>query len=148
MLHTRVPILGFRSWKSRSWNPDQDQGFFFFLPPFSGGLPRVNTKVFFFFSFHLSRSWKSRSWNTRVFFFSPCSGRLPRVNKRNGIKGGGEERGGIRLQIFRFLGGWVWSEGKKKRQAWADCVRPSRAPTSKHKKVCCIKMKDYINLTT
>ncbi len=37
---------------------------------------------------------------------------------------------GIRLQIFRFFGGWVWSEGKKKRQARAECVRPSRAPTS------------------
>jgi hypothetical protein len=36
-------------------------------------------------------------------------------NKKNGIKGGGEERGGIRLQIFRFFGGWVWGEGKKKK---------------------------------
>ncbi len=39
----------------------------------------------------------------------------PTNNKKNGIKGGGEERGGIRLQIFRFFGGWVWSEGKKKK---------------------------------
>jgi hypothetical protein len=38
----------------------------------------------------------------------------PTNNKKNGIKGGGEERGGIRLQIFRFFGGWVGSEGKKK----------------------------------
>jgi hypothetical protein len=38
----------------------------------------------------------------------------PTNNKKNGIKGGGEERGGIRLQIFRFFGGRVWSEGKKK----------------------------------
>ncbi len=37
---------------------------------------------------------------------------------------------GNRLQMFRFFGGRVWSEGKKKRQAQADCVRPSRAPTS------------------
>ncbi len=33
---------------------------------------------------------------------------------------------GIRLQIFRFFGGWVWGEGKKQRQARADCVRPSQ----------------------
>jgi hypothetical protein len=25
-----------------------------------------------------------------------------------------KEEEGIRLQIFRFFGGWVWSEGKKK----------------------------------
>jgi hypothetical protein len=25
-------------------------------------------------------------------------------------------------RVFRFFGGWVWSEGKKKRQARADCV--------------------------
>jgi hypothetical protein len=41
-----------------------------------------------------------------------------------------KEEEGIRLQIYRFFGGWVWSEGKKKKQARADCVRPSRAPTS------------------
>ncbi len=34
--------------------------------------------------------------------------------KKTNVKGGGGERGGIRLQIFRFFGGWVWSEGKKK----------------------------------
>ncbi len=38
----------------------------------------------------------------------------PTNNKKNGIKGGGEERGDIKLQIFRLFGGWVWSEGKKK----------------------------------
>jgi hypothetical protein len=43
------------------------------------------------------------------------------------------EEEGIRLQNFTFFGGWVWREGKKKRQARANCVRPSRAPTS-HKK--------------
>jgi hypothetical protein len=38
---------------------------------------------------------------------------------------------GIRLQMFKFFGGWVWSEGKKKKAgARADCVRPSQAPTS------------------
>jgi hypothetical protein len=37
---------------------------------------------------------------------------------------------GIRLQFFKFFGGWVWGEGKKKKQARADCVRPSQAPTS------------------
>jgi hypothetical protein len=46
----------------------------------------------------------------------------PTNSKKNGIKGGGEERGGIRLQIFRFFRGWVWNEGKKKRQARVDCV--------------------------
>jgi hypothetical protein len=35
------------------------------------------------------------------------------------------------FKFLGFLGGWVWSEGKKKkRQAQADCVRPSQAPTS------------------
>jgi hypothetical protein len=31
---------------------------------------------------------------------------------------------GIRLQIFRFFGGWVWNEGKKKcrhRRIVSDC---------------------------
>ncbi len=45
-------------------------------------------------------------------------------NKKNGIKGGGEERGGIRLQFFRFFGGWVWSGRKKKgTHGWivSDC---------------------------
>ncbi len=37
--------------------------FFFFFSPFSGGLPRVNTKVF-------------------LFFFSPFSSGLPRVNTK------------------------------------------------------------------
>jgi hypothetical protein len=36
---------------------------FFFSPPFSGGLPRVNTTVF-------------------LFFFPPFSGGLPRVNTK------------------------------------------------------------------
>jgi hypothetical protein len=40
---------------------------------------------------------------------------------------------GIRLQIFKFFGGWVWSEGKKKKHARTDCVRPSREPTSINK---------------
>jgi hypothetical protein len=32
----------------------------------------------------------------------------PRIGKK-------EEEEGIRLQIFTFFGGWVWSEGKKKK---------------------------------
>jgi hypothetical protein len=31
----------------------------------------------------------------------------PRIDRK-------KEKEGIRLQIFRFFGGWVWSEGKKK----------------------------------
>ncbi len=73
---------------------------------------------------------------------------------------------GIRLQMFRFFGGWVWSERKKKsrhgrivsdrhrhplggmglevwkkkRQARVDCVRPSRAPTTKYKLCVCLSV--------
>ncbi len=55
--------------------------FFFFLPPFSGELPKVNTRVFFFPPFSGGLPWV----NTRVFylfnlfniFFPPFSGGLP-----------------------------------------------------------------------
>jgi len=46
-------------------------GILFFSPPFSGGLPRVNTRVFFF------------------LFFPPFSGGLPRVNTTSWFSGCG-----------------------------------------------------------
>ncbi len=81
-LSVEVPILGFRFWKSRSWNPDRDQGFFF--SPFSDGLPRVSTRGFFFSpSVQVLKVevLKARS-GPKFFFFSPFCGGLPRVNTR------------------------------------------------------------------
>jgi len=55
---------------------------------------------------------------------------------------------GTRLQIFRFFGGWVWGEGKKKKkQAQADCVRPSRAPTSNNYAQCPSPLQIFVLFT-
>ncbi len=69
--------------------------FFFFFRPFPAGCPGLIPRFFFFF-----------------LFFPPFSDGLPRVNSRICYK---KKEEGIRLQIFRFFGGWVWSEGKKQK---------------------------------
>jgi hypothetical protein len=52
----------------------------------------------------------------------------PTNNKKNGIKGGGKER---KVSGFKFLGflGDGFGVKEEKKEARADCVRSSRAPT-------------------
>jgi hypothetical protein len=88
----------------------------------------IRLQFFRFFGGWVWSEGKKKGRGVHLFLFIK---KQPTNNKKNGIKGGEEERGSIRLQIFRFFGGWVWSKGKKKRQARANCVRPSGAPTSK-----------------
>jgi hypothetical protein len=73
-----------RAFRSRNRGPEIGVFFlfFFFFPPFSCGLPWVNTRGFFFFFSHPFLAG-CPGLITRVFFFfslPPFSGGLPRVN--------------------------------------------------------------------
>ncbi len=110
MPYPSVEVLKFEVLSIGFQDLDRQTDMVFFFPPFSGGLPRVNTRVFFFppFSGGLPRVNTRRVFFSRPFpagslcmaelvsvyfkwccpglilgfFFPPFSGGLPRVNTR------------------------------------------------------------------